>query len=65
MDAINYKSVNEDRLRLAENKLKKLDHSLRKSQEPNFGIYARCGGDIQMGHLMLLPESNLWMRCAS
>jgi DnaK suppressor protein len=65
MDAINNKSVSENRLRLAENKLKKLNHSLRKSEEPDFGICARCGGDIQIGRLMLLPESNFCIRCAS
>jgi len=65
MDAINNKSVNENRLRLAENKLKKLHHSLRKSAEPNFGICSRCQSDIQIGRLMLLPESNYCIRCAS
>jgi len=65
MDAINNKSVNEDRLRVAENKIKKLHHSLRKSKEPKFGICARCGSDIQIGRLMLLPESNFCIRCAS
>ena len=65
MDAINNKSVNENRLRLAEYKIKKLHHSLRKSEEPNFGICSRCGRDIQIGRLMLLPESNYCIRCAS
>jgi DnaK suppressor protein len=65
MDAINNKSVNENRLRLAINKIKKLNHSLRKSEEENFGVCARCGGDIQIGRLMLLPESNFCIRCAS
>ncbi|MFT6998807.1 MAG: DnaK suppressor protein [Cryomorphaceae bacterium] len=65
MDAINNKSVNENRLRVAENKIKKLHHSLRKSKEPNFGICARCGNDIQIGRLILLPESNFCIRCAS
>ena len=64
MDSINNKSVNENRLRLAENKIKKLHHSLKKSEEQNFGVCARCGGDIQIGRLMLLPESNYCIRCA-
>ncbi len=64
MDAINNKSINENRLRTAENKLNKLNHSLRKSEEPNFGSCARCGGDIALGRLMLLPESNYCIRCA-
>ena len=65
MDAINNKSVNENRLRLAENKIKKLHHSLRKSKEQNFGVCARCGGNIQIGRLMLLPESNFCISCAT
>ena len=65
MDAINNKSINENRLRLAKAKILKLDHSLSKSQEENFGICARCGGNIQIGRLMLLPESNYCIRCAS
>ena len=65
MDAINNKSVNENRLRLAETKLKKLRHSLIKSEEPSFGICARCSTKIQIGRLMLLPESNYCIRCAN
>jgi RNA polymerase-binding transcription factor DksA len=38
---------------------------LRKSEEINFGICSRCGSDIQIGRLMLLPESNFCIRCAS
>jgi len=64
MDAINNKSINENRLRSAEVKLKKLQHSLQKSSDKTFGTCARCGGDIQLGRLMLLPESNYCIRCA-
>ena len=64
MDAINNKSINENRLRTAETKLRKLQHSLQKSNDKNFGICARCSGDIQLGRLMLLPESNYCIRCA-
>jgi DnaK suppressor protein len=65
MDAINNKSINDNRLRTAEIKMRKLQHSLQKSSEKNFGTCARCGGDIQIGRLMLLPESNYCIRCAS
>jgi DnaK suppressor protein len=64
MDAINNKSINENRLRSAENKLHKLNHALTNSKEENFGACARCGGDIQLGRLMLLPESGHCVRCA-
>lgn len=65
MDAINNKSINENRLRTAENKLRKLNHALANSQEEAFGSCSRCGGDIQLGRLMLLPESSFCVRCAS
>lgn len=64
MDAINNKSINDNRLRTAETKLKKLQHSLQKSADENFGSCARCGGNIQLGRLMLLPESNYCIHCA-
>lgn len=65
MDAINNKSVNSNRLRTAEIKLKKLKHALQKSAEPHFGVCSRCGNPIQLKRLMLLPESNYCIRCAS
>lgn len=65
MDAINNKSINENRLRVAENKLRKLNHALANSADKAFGSCSRCGGDIQIGRLMLLPESSFCVRCAS
>lgn len=65
MDAINNKGINDNRLRLAENKIKKLNHALANSQSENFGSCSRCDGDIQIGRLMLLPESSFCVRCAS
>lgn len=65
MDAINNKSINENRLRTAEAKIRKLEHSLQKSTEKNFGTCARCGGSIQIARLILLPESNYCIRCAN
>ena len=65
MDAINNKSVNSNRLKMAEIKLRKLRHALQKSTDPNFGVCSRCGNLIQLKRLMLLPESNYCIRCAS
>ena len=65
MDAINNKSVNEATLRTAENKLKKLHYASTQLDEANFGKCAVCGADIQEGRLMLIPESNKCVRCAS
>lgn len=65
MDAINNKSINENRLRIALNKIKKLNHALVNSKSKNFGACSRCEGNIQLGRLMLLPESSFCVRCAS
>ncbi len=65
MDAINNKSINDNRLLVALNKIKKLNHAMVNSESPNFGSCSRCGGNIQLGRLMLLPESSFCVRCAS
>ena len=64
MDAINNRSVNENRLRASEQKLRKLNHALANSGNENFGSCGRCGQDIPIDRLMLLPESNYCVHCA-
>ncbi len=65
MDAINNKSVNEAALRTSEAKLRKLEYALTRIDESGFGNCAICGSQIQEGRLMLMPESNKCIRCAS
>lgn len=65
MDAINNKSVNESALRQHEFKLSKLMMALDKIDNKDFGKCSRCGGAIQEGRMMLLPENTLCIRCAS
>jgi DnaK suppressor protein len=65
MDAINNKSVNEAALRSSQNKLKKLEYALTQVYEDSFGSCAVCGQTIQEGRLLLMPESNKCIRCAS
>lgn len=64
MDAINNKAVNDLALRQAEFKLNKLKMALDKINDPGFGKCTRCGGQIQEGRLMLMPENRLCIRCA-
>lgn len=64
MDAINNKSVNEAALRQAEIKWKRLNYSLTRIDEPDFGACARCGNSIPLGRLMLMPESTRCVHCA-
>ncbi len=64
MDAINNRSVNEASLRVAEEKLKKLERALLKIDEPNFGICIRCNKPIPEGRLLIMPESITCVNCA-
>jgi len=64
MDAINNKTINDAALRKAEEKIKKLRFALKKSKEKSFGQCARCGQNIPIGRLMLMPQSNRCVHCA-
>src|SRR6056297_1208078 len=64
MDAINNKSVNEAALRTAENKLSAIEEALKNIDKEEFGKCRKCGQPIQMGRLVIMPESSLCMRCA-
>jgi len=65
MDAINNKSVNEAALRSCQNKLKKLKYASTQVYEASFGSCTICRQTIQEGRLLLMPESNKCIRCAS
>lgn len=64
MDAINNKSVNEASLRVAEEKLKKLNLALSKINDKGFGVCVRCNQPIPEGRLMIMPESITCVSCA-
>ncbi len=64
MDAINNKSVNEAALRQAELKVKKLNYSLTRIADAEFGMCSRCKQEIPMGRLLLMPESTRCVHCA-
>ena len=64
MDAINNKSINEAALRKAENKLKGLKIALQNIDDPGFGKCARCGNDIPLGRILLMPHSRFCVHCA-
>lgn len=65
MDAINNKSVNEAALRTAEEKYTKLKTALKNINEEFFGLCTKCGGEIPMGRIVLMPGSNRCVRCAN
>jgi len=64
MDAINNKSVNDNALREAEQRYKKLLLVLDNVDDPNFGICRSCKQPIPEGRLMIRPESTLCVHCA-
>ena len=65
MDAINNKSVNESALRSAETKLRNVEISLEKTEEPDFGKCRQCGYDSPVGRLIVMPGSTRCVSCAS
>lgn len=65
MDAINNKTINEAALRKAVDKEKRLRIALNKIDDPDFGKCTNCGQDIRQGRMLLMPESNLCVRCAA
>ena len=64
MDAINNKSVTEAALRQAKDKLSKLRHALLQVDEEHFGVCRRCGNDIPLMRVVLMPQSPYCVNCA-
>ena len=65
MDAINNKSVLEAALRKAEEKLTRLRVVESKIDSQDFGDCIRCGNSIQIGRILLMPQSRKCVRCAN
>ncbi len=64
MDAINNKSVNEEALRKAENRLQNLERVLKAFGTDNFGRCLKCRQKIPEGRLLFRPESLYCVNCA-
>ena len=64
MEAINSKSINEAALKKAKDTLSKLEHALAKIDNPDFGLCTECEEPIPFARLMILPETDLCVRCA-
>ena len=65
MYAINNKSVNETALRSAINKLNLLDSALQRINNKDFGLCIRCKNEIPIQRILLMPQSNRCVHCAS
>ena len=65
MDAINNKSVNEAALRSAIKKLTLLESAFQKINHKDFGLCVRCKNEIPIQRILLIPQSNRCVHCAS
>ena len=65
MDAINNKSVSEAALRSAINKLTLLESALQRVKHEDFGLCIRCKNEIPIQRILLMPQSNRCVHCAS
>lgn len=63
MEALNAKSINEEALRMARDRLMKLDAARQRLHQPEFGICARCGHPISLERLLVMPESRICVPC--
>lgn len=64
MDYINNKTIDEASLRKAESSLIGLERWLSVYGTDKFGKCAKCGNDINVNRLLLMPESSRCIRCA-
>lgn len=64
MDAINNRSVNEAALRQLEEEKDQLEKAMDRMRDEKYGKCMRCGDDIPVGRLMLMPGASRCVRCA-
>ena len=64
MGATANRGVAEAALNQAKKKLVSLRTALGKIDDPDYGKCTLCGGDIQEGRLMFMPESAYCINCA-
>ena len=65
MEAINSKSINEAALNKAKQTLSKMERTLLQINGPDFGLCRECEEPIPFARLMIVPESDLCVQCAS
>lgn len=65
MDAINNRSINQSQLHSNRSRLMMLKKAMERVDDPEFGLCMDCGEPIPIGRIMIMPEANLCVRCAS
>lgn len=63
MEALNDKGVNEHLLEQNRKTLERLENARRRANTEAFGKCVRCGGEIPMGRLRLVPETLVCVPC--
>ena len=64
MEALNDKGVNEHVKGQAKLRLQKLTNALQRIEAGTYGTCIRCGKEIPMGRLELVPEALVCVPCA-
>ena len=65
MEAINAKSISEASLASARMRLTRLQNTLKRLDNPGFGLCPACEEPIPFKRLMLLPDAVRCVRCTS
>ena len=64
MEAINSKSINEAALNKAKYRLDRLENALQNIEDPDFGICMQCEEPIPFKRLLIMPDSDMCVKCA-
>lgn len=64
MDAINNRSVNEAALRQLLEERNQLEKAMERMRDSKYGKCMKCGENIPVGRLMLMPGASRCVRCS-
>lgn len=64
MEALSEKGVNEQALEQNRRQLQRLANALKRVDSEEYGRCIRCGGDVPLERLRLVPEALLCVPCA-
>lgn len=64
MEALNDKGVNEHVLAENRKRIERLNNALRRIESGDYGTCIRCGNEIPIGRLELVPEALICVPCS-
>jgi len=65
MDYINNKAISESQIRKSESEINGLRRWLSLFDSPKFGKCSKCGNEININRLLLMPASSRCIKCAN